>query len=106
MSDPARFHLRLMFEWGGGCLWGRNAAVTQTFGVGHVEDLLPLTDETRARMEELSIFHDTALDWNDPAGPSPWTPDDVARFDRAALELLERIRAEVGPEFQVDYPAP
>ena len=100
---PPRYRIRLMFEWGGGCLWCGNDAARDAFDVGDVEDRLPLSAETRRRLEELSVWHDTALDWDDPAGPSPWTPDDDARFDHAAAEVLERIRAELGPDFQVDY---
>ncbi|HEX2201703.1 MAG TPA: hypothetical protein VHG91_00320 [Longimicrobium sp.] len=104
-ADPAppRFRLRLMFEWRGGCLWPGNAAARDAFDVDYVEDRLPLSGETRQRLEELSVWHDTALDWDDPGGPSPWTPDEEARFERAAAEILERVRAELGPEFQVDY---
>jgi hypothetical protein len=103
MSPDPRYRLRLMFEWGGGCLWTGNDAALAAFDVGHVEDKLPLSDETRRRLEELSVWHDTALDWDDPGGPSPWTPEEEERFDRAAGELLETIRAELGPDFQVDY---
>jgi hypothetical protein len=100
---PARYHLRLMFEWGGGCLWAVNAAARAAFDVGHIEDELPLSDETRQRLEELSARHDTSLNWDDPAGPGPWTPAEDEDFERAAREVLETIRAELGLEFQVDY---
>ena len=92
-----------MFEWRGGCLWCGNDAALDAFDVGSIEDILPLSDETRQRLEELSVWHDTALDWDDPGGPSPWTPDEEARFDRAAAEVLEQIRAELGPDFAVEY---
>lgn len=100
---PPRYRIRLMFEWGGGCLWCGNDAARDRFDVGDIEDRLPLSAENRERLAELSAWHDTALDWDDPAGPSPWTPDDDVRFDAAASEVLERIRAELGPEFQVEY---
>jgi hypothetical protein len=100
---PPRYAIRLMFEWGGGCLWCGNDAARDAFDVGDIEDRLPLSAETRRRLEELSVWHDTALDWDDPAGPSPWTPDEDARFHAAAAEVLERIRAELGPDFQVEY---
>lgn len=100
---PPRYRIRLMFEWGGGCLWCGNDAARDAFDVGDIEDRLPLSAETRQRLEELSAWHDTALDWDDPGGPSPWTPDEDARFDHAAAEVLERIRGELGPDFQVEY---
>jgi hypothetical protein len=91
-----------MFEWGGGCLWPANAAARAAFDVDHAEDRLPLSAETRQRLEELSEWHDTSLDWDDPAGPGPWTPEEEVRFKEAAEEILEIIRAELGPDFQVD----
>jgi hypothetical protein len=42
----------------------------QAFAMGDIEDRLPLSAESRPRLEELSVWHDTALDWDDPAGPS------------------------------------
>jgi hypothetical protein len=92
-----------MFAWGGGCLWCGNDAARDAFDVGPVEDRLALSAGTRKRLEELSVWHDTALDWDDPAGPSAWTPDEDARFDHAASEILERIRQELGREFEVAY---
>ncbi len=106
-GEPApRYRLRLMFEWGGGCLWCGNQAALDAFDVGHVEDVLPLSAETRRRLEELSVWHDTSLDWDDPAGPGPWPPEEYERFGRAAGEVLERIRAELGPDFEVGYTHP
>jgi hypothetical protein len=99
----ARYVVRLMFEWGGGCLWCGNDAARDAFDVGPIDDRLPLGDETRRRLDELSVWHDTALDRDDPAGPGPWSADEQARFDRAAAEVLERLRAELGPDFQVEY---
>lgn len=100
---PPRFRVKLMFDWGGGCLWTGNDAALAAFDVGAIEDILPLSDETRRRLDELSAWHDTSLNWDYPPDPGPWTPEEEARFERAAAEILEQIRAELGPEFQVDY---
>ena len=102
-ATTPRYRLRLMFEWRGGCLWCGNDAARAAFDVGHVEDRLPLSAETLRRLEELSVWHDTALDWDDPAGPSPWTEEESARFDRAAEDVLARIRAELGSDFVIVY---
>ena len=96
-----RYVVRLMFEWGGGVLWCGDDAARERFGVGPIEDLLPLSAATRERLEELSAWHDGALDWDDPAGPSPWGPEEEERFRRAAREVLEVVRRELGLEFEV-----
>lgn len=98
------YRIRLMFEWGGGCLWCGNDAARDAFDVGAIEDRLPLSPGLRQRLDELSEWHDTSLDRDDPAGPGPWTPDEDARFDREAAGVLERVRAELGPGFKVEYP--
>src|SRR5262245_33470274 len=99
----AQYRLRLMFEWGGGCLWCGDDATRARFDVGPVEDRLPLSDDTRDRLSELSARHDTALNWVDPTAPGPWTPDNEADFEAAAQKLLERIRSELGSDFVVVY---
>ena len=98
-----RYGLRLMFEWGGGCLWCGNDAAQRRFGVGCVEGKLPLTPETLRRLEELSAWHDRALNWEYPPAPSPWSHQERERFDVAAQEALKRIRTELGPDFEVVY---
>jgi hypothetical protein len=100
---PPRYAIRLMFEWGGGTLWCGNDAARDAFDVGPIEDVLPISPGLRERLEELSVWHDTALDWDDPAGPSPWPSGEDARFDAAAAEILERVRTELGPDFTVEY---
>jgi hypothetical protein len=56
-----RFLVRLMFEWGGGCLWCGNDAARERFDVGPIEERLRLTLQTRRRLHELSTWHDCAL---------------------------------------------
>jgi hypothetical protein len=92
-----------MFEWGGGYLWCGNDAARERFGVGPLESELALAPETLRRLEELSAWHDRALDWDDPPAPSPWTAQEREQFDVAAREALKRIRTELGPDFEVVY---
>jgi hypothetical protein len=101
----ARYVIRLMFEWGGGCLWCGNDAARDRFGVGPVEEQLPLTLDTRRRLEELSAWHDGALNLDYPPDPSPWSAAERERFEPAAREVLSVVRAELGPEFEVVYQA-
>ena len=98
-----RFVVRLMFEWGGGCLWCGNDAALAAFNVGPVEDRLPLTPGARQQLINLSAWHDGALDWNYPPDPSPWSTEERGRFERAAAEVLAVVKLELGPEFEVVY---
>jgi hypothetical protein len=102
-EGDGRYSIALMFEWRGGCLWPRNDAAYERFDVGPIEDDLPLSPEAAARLEELSEWHDSSLDWSYPQGPSPWSAAKFEAFDAAAEELLAQIRRELGPEFTVVY---
>jgi hypothetical protein len=101
--ETAIYRIRLMFEWGGGSLWCGNAAALDRFDVGAIEDRLPLSPQTRERLEELSVWHDQSLNQEYPPDPSPWTPDEEARFAAAAEQMRATIQRELGPEFEVVY---
>jgi hypothetical protein len=99
----ARYVVRLMFEWGGGCLWCGDDAAREAFDIGPIEEQLPLSPATRQRLVELTAWHDGALDWEYPPAPSPWSAEEREQFERAAAEMLALVRAELGPEFEVVY---
>jgi hypothetical protein len=92
-----------MFEWGGGALWCGNDRARSRFDVGPIEDALPLSDITKASLVEMTAWHDKALDWNYPQGPSPWSRDEFSRFELAAQSIQRKIQAELGAEFEVIY---
>lgn len=52
-------------------------------------------------MERLAAWYDTSLDWNDPTGPTPWSPEEGARFKRAAQALLQQLQAQLGPAYEI-----
>lgn len=97
------YRLKLMFDWGGGCLWCGNSAATDRFGVGPVEESLPLSPNLLDKLDRLSQWHDKALSWADPTGPSPWSAEDFLRFDQAVHSLLVELQSELGQEFEVYY---
>ncbi|MBY5926939.1 MULTISPECIES: hypothetical protein [unclassified Halomonas] len=97
------YELFLMFEWGGGCLWCGNDIAREKFDVGPLEETLILADEILRELDELSRWHDTALDWEYPPDPSPWNEEEFMAFDKAAYMMVEKLKAELGPEFVVTY---
>ena len=101
MSAP--YMVRLMFEWGGGCLWCSNDVALAKFDVGPIEDHIALSLATRQRLTELTEWHDTSQNWDYPPDPGPWTADEYARFEVAANEILGRIQSELGSDFDVVY---
>ena len=55
------------------------------------------------RLNELSQWHDTALNWEYPPDPGPWSTDEYAKFEAEALIFLSELQAELGPEYEVVY---
>jgi len=97
------YRLRFFFDYGSGvCLWTANDAARERFGDYPVllADL-PLPAETVRDGEDLLTWYDTSLDWDDPAGPSPWGDDEFAAFRAAARAFLTRLRDELGEAFEV-----
>jgi hypothetical protein len=98
--------LRLMFEWGGGCLWANDDASIAAFGVGPIESKLFLLPDTCSQLVQMSSWHDTSRDWDNVhrlQDPTPWSIQEQIRFERAVDEMQSMLRAELGPEFEVEY---
>lgn len=73
-------------------------------GVGNVDpETLPLSTETRARLDGWAARYDGWLDLDDPAR-SPQVPsEEVDAFEAEGMQLWARVRAELGPEYEVVY---
>lgn len=97
------FSIRLMFEWGGGSLWCGNDAALKEFDVGPIEDKLPLSNAMLERLNALSQWHDTALNWDYPPDLGPWGPDECEKFETEVLTFLSDLQTELGPEFEIVY---
>ncbi len=93
--------IRLFFEWGGGALWCGNDAALQRFDVGPIEDRLGLPADLLARIDTLSTHHDTALNWEYPPDPGPWSKDDYAEFCQDVEALRVEIAEALGSDFEV-----
>jgi hypothetical protein len=99
----SRFRVHLMFEWGGGCLWCANDAAHEAFGMGPIEDRLPISDQSKRRLLELVAWHDTALNWDYPPDPGPWSEKEHASFEAAAHEILKQLQSELGQTSDIVY---
>ena len=97
------YQVRLMFEWGGGCIWCGNDAALDRFDVGPIEERLPLSAATLQELEKLSNWHDRALNWEYPPDPSPWSKAEFEEFELTAISMLEKLQAELGASFEVIY---
>lgn len=104
MPQP-KYVLRFEFEWRvEEVLWPSNNAARQDLNdVGPLaeEDLPQLSAETWQQMRALTEWHDTSLNWSYPPDPGPWRQEECDRFNQATEALFERIRAELGADFEV-----
>jgi hypothetical protein len=41
------------------------------------------------------------LDWDNPAGPSPWSKEDSEQFTELTDRLLDRLRVALGQSFEI-----
>lgn len=104
VSDPARpYRLRYRFEPGAGvCFWAGDDATEARFGLAVQSTDLPLPENTRRRLEYLVAWFDTSIDWEYPPDPSPWDAEESARFHAETRRMLEIVRQQLGPGFEVE----
>lgn len=98
-----KYQLRLMFEWRGGCIWAGDNTTRSAYGVGPIEDSLPLTDKTRRKLAEMTAWHDLSLNWVYPPDPGPWDAHEYERFDATAAAMREHLQQELGDCFAIVY---
>jgi hypothetical protein len=98
----ARYSLRFLFDPGSGlCFWANNDATREKYGYPVDHDSLPLESQTRTLATNLIARYDTSLNWQDPAGPSPWSDLERIQFESEAKSFLAQVREQLSPEFEV-----
>lgn len=99
------YTLRFFFEWGTPhSLWCGDEETTARYGVGpiHCEDL-PLSDGLKATLLQMGEEYQTALNWQYPPDPSPWTAEHRADFLRRCEEVYKQLADELGEDYRVRY---
>jgi hypothetical protein len=101
MGSP-QYRLYIAFRCGErGCIWAANDVAQARFPVGPIERSagLPLTPETRHLLQRLHAQSDAHAD---PA-ESPWSTRERERFEHRVRMAVAAVRAELGPEYEVEY---
>ncbi len=96
-----KYELRFWFEFGGVCLWGMNEAAKNKFGYAIGPESLPISKALIDKLDQMQDEYATFIDWDDPAKPTEWTQDHMRDFLRRADEIYEKIKIELGPEYEV-----
>lgn len=102
-TKPEKYRLRLMFEWGGGCIWAGDDKTRSTYGVGPIENSLPLAEETRRQLAGMAVWHDLSLNWEYPPDPGPWDAREYERFEAASVAMRDHLQQELGDRFAIVY---
>jgi hypothetical protein len=88
VAGPAKYVLRFVFEWVGGCLWPGDAAAYRELDLGPYDVFdpcpLPLSAATLARCRRQAEWHDTSLNREYPPDPGPWRQPECDRFNDSA----------------------
>lgn len=100
MNARPMYRLRFFFDTGSGiCLWSGNEAARQRYGYPIEPQALPLPEATIHEMEQVTAWYDQRMDWDQAPQPNPsW---DEAAFAAAARQLLDKMRRELGPDYEV-----
>lgn len=96
----ATYVFRFFFDWGT-CLWSANDAARREFGYPVAHERIGLSPDLVLRIDDAVTQHQSSIDLDDPAGPSPWTAADFAAFKGTTDELLADLRAELGSTFSI-----
>ena len=103
-----KYKFKYWYEWGAGddCLWAANDAARDKYGYNPMIDEMPLSKDLVNFLNQTGSLHDNALNWEyppDPPDPKQWTPEMEADFDRWAHDGYDRLCAELGEEFEIEY---
>ena len=63
--------------------------------------ILPLPEELIAAGNELMTWFDTSIDWDYPAGPTPWSPAEREKFLAASNAYYSSLNAAIGTEYEL-----
>jgi hypothetical protein len=89
---------RYFFDPGSGaCLWAANESAGAAYGYAVDHNKLPLTQRTKALLNQLTIWFDKSIDWNNPTERgAEWTKNSEDEFLAAADIALAEVIAELG----------
>jgi len=97
----ATYRMRYFFDFGCQCLWSANEAANERFGYAIEMSQLPLPKLTVDRVNEVADWYMKSLNCAYAPDPGPWRQPECDRFNEIARELLDEIRKELGPDFEV-----
>lgn len=103
MAAQVIYRLHFFFDTGSGvCLWAGNDAARERYDYPIDPRQLPLPEATATELEHIAAWYDQWMDWDRAPEANPaWDAAEDARFKAAARQLLDKVRQQLGPEYEV-----
>jgi hypothetical protein len=97
------YEINFSFEPGAGVfLWCSHPDDVQRWGGNPVDPArLAISADLRAELTRLGEWYNTSLNWAYPPDPGPWRQQECDRFNTAATTCLDRLRTELGTDWDV-----
>ena len=88
--------IRFFFDWGtSDCFWGEDG-LQNTMDWG-------LSDNLSATLKAMGAEFQSALNWDFPNEPSPWSEAQKADFLRRSKAVYDQICEEIGDRFDIVF---
>ena len=101
-----KYKLRFFIEWGGNCLWP-DSTDKDTYEKYDVGPLLPkdlgCSDDLCRELDALEEEYQTALDWEYPPDPSPWSEEHFFDFFQRLRCAYVKLCKELEYNFEITY---
>ncbi len=98
------YEIRFFFDAGSGiCLWSGNEEAIKKYGYPIDHWKLPLSENTKRKLEHLVAWFDTSLDWSNPSNPDTlWDEQETLNFNIAIDKSLKQLRQELPePDYKI-----
>lgn len=97
------YTLKFMPDWGAGksCLWSMDDVTAKKYGwLINLNDL-PISEQLQKKIASLAEEYQSALNWDSPLDPSPWTNTQKEEFRNKTNEIYIELVKELGPDYNV-----
>jgi len=97
-----KYEMQYMYDWGSGtCLWPENETTIKEYGYPVDVESLPLTKELQSALLHLIVWHDEALNWDNPTGDLLWAEEEKDEFINEAMQAYERLCLELEDDYLI-----
>lgn len=105
MNKP-KYKLRFFIEWGGGFIWPDSSDAT-TFERFDVAPLNPeelyVSQELCTELHSLEKEYQTALNWDSPLDPSPWSKEHFKNFYDRLKIAYQKLCDELNASYDIAF---